>query len=292
MRIETIKQDFVAVVRDADVGGPLSDADIAQLRDWLDRYVVLHFPDQTLSDAHQVAFSARFGPPEKSWRTLRAGMGGLVKDQAISMIGNVDERGDVIASSDLRRINQRGNMLWHSDSSYRVPSGLYTMLFGRHVPPEGGATQFADMRAAYDALPAERRAFLEGLRVEHCLDSTFARADTPPLSPDERTKLPPVIQPLVRTHPVTGRKSLYLGSPAMRVLGMGEAEGQALLEELTGFATADRFVYEHRWAERDLVMWDNRSSMHRGRPFAEASFKRQLRRTTVCDMQHAAEALT
>ncbi|MDP3139687.1 MAG: TauD/TfdA family dioxygenase [Burkholderiaceae bacterium] len=284
MTFKPLHPTFIVEVGGIDLSKTPTDDQIAELRRALDQHVVLVFRDQDFEEDQQVAFSARFGPPERPWRHVRPELKNMVRGQAVSMIGNLDEKGEIVPPTDVRRLSQRGNMLWHTDSSYRLPPGLYTMLYGKEVPPQGGATEFCDVRAAYDALPEATKRRIENLRVEHNLNRTFKEADSPLLSPAEAQALPPVTQPLVRAHPVTGRKSLMLGSPASVVVGWSVEDSRALLDELLAHATQERFCYTHFWKLRELVMWDNRSSIHRGRPFEDSVHKRQLRRTTICDV--------
>ncbi|MGE0153690.1 MAG: TauD/TfdA dioxygenase family protein [Reyranellaceae bacterium] len=269
-----------------DLSQELAADEVAVLRRALDDYVVAIFPDQTLDDEEQLRFSAYFGPIETSWRQMRKEMHTLVRNQAVSSVGNVGENGEVIAETDMKRIMQRGNQLWHTDSSYRAPSARYTMLWAQIVPEEGGTTQFADMRAAYDALPEAWKEDIARLEAEHSLDRTFKLAGSPGLSVEEHELLPPIHHPLVRRHEDSGRKSLYIGSHASHIATWPLKEGRELLARLTEFATQPQFVYEHAWRPRDLVMWDNRSCLHRGRPFDVATSKRQLRRTTISHAPH------
>lgn len=284
LSMDPMTPGFGAHIRGVDLSQPLTAADFERIRDTLHERVVLVFHDQNLTAEQQIAFSERFGPPELPWRHVRNEMSGLVKNKAVSMIGNVDEDGAVIPLGDRRRLNQRGNMLWHTDSSYRHPSGLFTLLYGCMVPAVGGATQFADTRAAYDALDAATKQRIADLHVVHDLDRTFKEAGSPRLNEAEKKVLPPVGHPLVRVHPATGRRALYLGSPAGRIVGWSVEDSRKLLDDLTAHATRAEFILTHRWAPNDLVMWDNRSSLHRGEAFNESEYRRQLRRITVSDL--------
>ncbi|MGA0569983.1 TauD/TfdA dioxygenase family protein [Variovorax sp. VNK109] len=284
MKINDINPGFGAEISGIDLSKPLDPDVVERIKNAVQEKVVVVFHGQQLDSAQQVAFSQLFGPPELPWRHMRGEMNGLVEHSAISMIGNVDEQGQIISKDDRRRLNQRGNMLWHTDSSYRHPSGLFTFLYGCHIPKMGGGTQFADTRAAYDALPEATKQRIDGLRVEHNLDRTFAEAGSPRLTDSEKRILPPVGHSLVRVHPSTGRKALYLGSPASRIAGWSVEDSRKLLDELTTHSTQRQFILTHRWSPDDLVMWDNRSSLHRGEAFNEGEFKRQLRRITVSDL--------
>jgi alpha-ketoglutarate-dependent 2,4-dichlorophenoxyacetate dioxygenase len=178
-------------------------------------------------------------------------------------------------------IRNAGNMLWHSDSSFKQVPSLASILSGREVPSEGGETQFASMRAAYDALSDAMKRRIEGLIAEHSFVYSRSLIDPAMLNDAQKAEVPPVPQTLVRQNPVNGRKALYVGSHASHIIGMPVAEGRALLKQLLEHATQERFVYTHKWQPKDIVMWDNRAVMHRGRPWAYLKFRRVMHRTTV-----------
>ena len=283
MKITQLHPHFYAEVTGADLSQPLDDTAFDLIQRAIDDHAVLVFRDQQhLDDDAQIAFSARFGPLQKSITVHREDIERRLKRDELSDISNVDEQGNAIPPDDRRSQLQRPAKLWHTDSSFRKPSGRYTFLAARVLPPEGGDTEFADMRAAYDALDGNVRERIETLEVEHSLGRSRALADAPPLSDSEAATLTPTVQPLVRLHPGSGRKALYLASHAERVVGMEEGAGRALLDRLTAFATTPEFVHRHRWQEGDLVMWDNRCTMHRATPF-DQRFRRDMRRTTVAD---------
>ena len=176
-----------------------------------------------------------------------------------------------------------GNRLWHTDASFQDPPGRYSMLSARVVPPVAADTEFADMRAAYDALDAGTWARLEGLRAHHSI--AYSRQTLGfEFSEEEQEKLKGAVHPLVRTNPRTRRRSLYLASHASRIIGWPVPEGRLLLRDLTEHATQPQFVYRHAWRVGDLVIWDNLATMHRGRPFDDASHRRELRRVTTLDI--------
>jgi alpha-ketoglutarate-dependent 2,4-dichlorophenoxyacetate dioxygenase len=287
IRVTPLHPDFAAEVAGVDIGRPLSPSEWEAVDRAFDTYAVLVFRDQPLDEAAQLAFAAHFGPLERSIGTYVYGVGKRRRlDRAeLSDISNLDEDGALIAKDDERRLINISNQLWHTDSSFKATPARMSMLSAQEVAPEGGETEFADMRAAWDALPDARKAALDGLVAEHDLFHSRAQTgfDIGTIPPERRRLTPPVPQVLVRRHPATGRKSLYLASHIKRIHGMDEAKGAALIAELMAFATEARFVHQHRWRVNDVVMWDNRCTMHRGRPFDE-KHRRSMRRATVSDV--------
>ena len=280
MVIEAIEGGFAGRVTGIDLRAPLQDREVAAIEAGMDRHGVLVFPGQAIDDAQQMAFTERFG-------ALETTAGGNVTtpaesrlNPAIADVSNLDRDGRPLARNDRRRMFNLGNQLWHSDSSFRAVPAKYSILSGRVVSTEGGNTEFADMRAAYDALDAATKAEVEDLVCEHSLIVSRGALGFTELSAEERAMFAPVLQRLVRTHPVSGRRSLYLSSHAGGIVGWPVPEARAFLRDLVEHATAPRFVYVHRWSPFDLVMWDNRQTMHRVRRFA-ADQVRDMRRTTV-----------
>jgi alpha-ketoglutarate-dependent 2,4-dichlorophenoxyacetate dioxygenase len=206
----------------------------------------------------------------------------------IADVSNLDSRGEFLAREDRLRLFMLGNQLWHTDSSFKHVPAKASLLYQRAIAQTGGQTEFAGLRAAWDALPAAMKCTVEGLVVEHAIAYSRAKLGFA-MSESEQRVLPPVPQVLVRTHPVSGRKSLYLASHAGRILGMTDQAGTALLEELTAFVTQRQFVYSHRWRVNDLVLWDNRCTLHRGRPFDDQRWKRDAQRATVEDVANTLE---
>jgi len=276
--VASVRGDFVARVSGLDLSKPLDDGAFGQVRDAFHHYAVLVFPEQRISDDQQIAFSERFGPLEVSIRKDRPRR---IANPRVSDISNVDERDRVFDPDDERAIYNAGNRLWHSDSSFKRVPAMASLLSGREVPPEGGETEYADLRAAWDALPADRKGGLDGLVVEHSFVYSRGLIGYDQFTDAERAAIPPVPQALVRTHPATGRKALYVGSHASHVIGRPVEESRALLRELLDFATQPQFVYRHAWRQHDLVMWDNRCVLHRGRPWDERRYRRVMHRTTV-----------
>lgn len=272
---------FTAVVRDVDLAVSLNDADFAAVETAFETYGVIVFPGQTITDDQQIAFSRRFGPLEPSVRRHRER---AVSNVYLSDISNVGPDGGIMAEASEAMSYNRGNQLWHSDSSFKKIPSKASLLSAREVPPVGGETEFCDMRAAWEALDEDMRARIEPLVAEHSLAHSRAAmgydAKTE-FKAVEKSEVPPAPQPLVRTSPRTGRKSLYVGSHAARILGMDETRSRALLDELLAHAAQKRFVYAHEWSVGDLVMWDNRCVNHRGRPWESQKYRRVMRRTTV-----------
>ena len=276
--VTPVQGEFVARLTGLDLSKPLDEGDFGQVRDAFNRYAVVVFPEQILTDDQQIAFSERFGPLEVSLRKDRQRR---IDNPRISDISNVDERDRVFDPDDERAIYNAGNRLWHSDSSFKRVPAMASLLSGREVPPEGGETEYADLRGAWDALPGDRRRGLEALVAEHSFVYSRGLIGYDQFTDAERAAVPPVPQAVVRTHPATGRKSLYLGSHASYIIGRPVEEGRALLRELLDFATQPPFVYRHVWRRHDLVMWDNRCALHRGRPWDEGRHRRVMHRTTV-----------
>jgi alpha-ketoglutarate-dependent 2,4-dichlorophenoxyacetate dioxygenase len=278
--IRQIHPVFVGEVSGIDVAGPLSPEDVATIEAGMDRHAVLVFPDQRLTDEQQMAFSRHFGPLEDA----RGGNITRLEDKRLRVgmndVSNLGRDGRPLERESRQRLFNLGNMLWHSDSSFRAIPAKYSLLSARVVNPVGGNTEFADMRAAYDALDADTRAAIEDHVCEHSLMYSRGSLGFVDYSEEEQAMFRPVRQRLVRTHPVTGRRSLYLSSHAGAIVGMPTPEARILLRELTEHATQPRFVYAHAWRPWDLVMWDNRQVMHRVRRYDERQ-PRDMRRTTV-----------
>jgi alpha-ketoglutarate-dependent 2,4-dichlorophenoxyacetate dioxygenase len=280
MIINPIGDGFAGEVSDIDLTRPLPDKAIGAINAGMDRHAVLVFHGQALDDDTQRAFSRRFGP-------LEAASGGHVttaRDRRLPVdmqdASNLDQHQRPLDRDDRRRMFNLGNRLWHSDSSYRPVTARYSLLSGRIVVKDGGRTEFADMRAAYDALDDETKSEVEELVCEHSLMFSRGALGFTALSETEQTMFKPVTHPLVRVHPVTGRKSLFLSAHAGTIIGWPVPEARALLRDLAEHATQRRFVYAHAWRPNDLVIWDNRTTMHRVTRFDETQV-RDLRRTTV-----------
>jgi alpha-ketoglutarate-dependent 2,4-dichlorophenoxyacetate dioxygenase len=278
--ITDLTPGFVGEVAGIDITRPLTPAEVAALEAGMDRYAVLVYHDQKFTDEQQQAFSVNFGPLETT-------VGGNVTKPADRRLGsgmadvsNLDADNKPLARDDRRRLFNLGNRLWHSDSSFRAIPAKYSLLSGRIVVDQGGRTEFADMRAAYDALDDGTKAEIAELICEHSLIYSRGTLGFSELSAEEQKLFTPVRQSLVRVHPVTGRKSLYLSSHIGTIIGWPMPEARAFIRDLTEHATQPQFTYAHKWRQYDLVMWDNRSTMHRVRRFDETQV-RDVRRTTV-----------
>ena len=241
---------------------------------------VLVFRDQAVSDDEQMAFTRNFGAIENA----RGGNVTKEEDKRLATgmndVSNLGKDGRPLARDSRQRLFNLGNLLWHSDSSFRAIPAKYSLLSARVVNPKGGDTEFADMRAAYDALDQDSKAEIENLVCEHSLMFSRGALGFVDYTEEEKQLFKPVRQRLVRTHPVSGRKSLYLSSHAGSIIGKPTPEARILLNDLREHATQSRFVYVHKWKVNDLVMWDNRQTMHRGRRYDESQ-ARDVRRTTV-----------
>jgi len=209
-----------------------------------------------------------------------------------SLISNLDENGAVLSQHDRRRMFALGNQLWHTDASFKRIPAKYSLLHAHSVMPEGGETQFVDTRAAYDALPPKMQERIETLIAEHSIFSSRAKLGFTDFSEEERRALPPVRRSLVRAHPGSGRKALYIGSHASHIVGWPVPDGRMLISELMEHATQPQFVYTHTWAVGDLIIWDNRCTLHRGRPYDEGNHRRDMRRATIQDLDPAARDLS
>ena len=291
MQITALHPHFAAEVTGLQLTSDLAEPIVARLKHALEEHAVLVIRDQqALTDDVQIAVCGRFGRLQRSITVHREDTARRLKRDELSDISNVDENGERMAADDKRRLLQKPARLWHSDNSFRSPPGLFTFLAAKIVPPEGGNTEFADMRAAYDALDNGIRQRIAGLQVCHSLGWSREQVGAPALSESEQANIPESVQPLVRFHPDSGRTSLYLSSHARDILGLDPAEGRALLQELNALATQPRFVYSHVWREGDFVVWDNRTTMHRATPFPEDRYRRDMRRTSVEDSEVAVAA--
>lgn len=280
---------FVGEVNGVDLRYPTDEATHAEIQAAIDGHAVLVFHDQAVDDQQQIAFAERFGPLERSTlRMLRQGTSRLGQDALVD-VSNLDEYGRPFVPGERRQLFSLGNRMWHTDSSFKRVPGKYSFLHARAIPPRGGETEFTDLRAVYDALPEETQAQLEGLNVEHSLFHSHGAIGFTDFTDEERAALPPVPQLLARVLPGSGRKTLYLASHASHVIGWPVPEGRVLLRELIEAATQREFVYQHRWRVSDLVMWDNRCTMHRVRPYDQAGARRDVRRVTVADVASTLE---
>jgi len=256
----------------------LDDDVFARIVDAFEEHSVLLFRGQTLDDEQQIAFSRRFGPLEATIRTV---VSHARYRPEISNLANVDADDRLIPRGDRRSLFNAGNQMWHTDSSFKRVPAHASLLSGREVPPEGGETEFASMRVAYERLPETMRRALEGRVAIHSFEYSRGLVGEGLLSPEDAAQVPPVPQALVRANPVHGRKAFFVASHACEIVGMPTDGARALLRDLLERATTSERVYTHRWRAGDLVMWDNRCVLHRGRPWDENRYRRVMHRTTV-----------
>jgi alpha-ketoglutarate-dependent 2,4-dichlorophenoxyacetate dioxygenase len=278
---------FAAEVSPVELKTVRDEATLAQIRGGMDEFAVLVFRDQIWSDAEHLDFAQRLDGRLHTKLGISALQKNRLGNEALGDISNLDESGEIMRSDNRRRMYGLGNRLWHTDASFQDPPGRYSMLSAKVVPPVDADTEFADMRAAYDALPDPEKARLEGLRVHHSI--AYSRQTLGfEFSETEQEALKGAVHLLVRTIPRSGRRSLYLASHASRIIDWPVPEGRLLLRELIEHATQPRFVYRHQWRVGDLVIWDNRATMHRARPFDDARYRRELRRVTTLDVEQSA----
>jgi len=279
--IEPTESGFAGEVRGIDCSSPLSETDCATVEAGMDRYATLVFRDQPLTDAQQLSFTLQFGHIEKydTPGDIRK-RGDHRLGAGIADFSNLTPQGKIMPADDRIWLFKLADQLWHSDSSYRPIPAKYSLLSGRVIPSWGADTQFADMRAAYDALDERTKAEVESLVCEHSLIFSRETIGFTELTPEEKENFRPIRHPLVKKHPVTGRKSLFLSSHAGAIVDWTIPDARMFLRDLIEHATQREFVYTHRWRTNDLVMWDNRTTMHRARRFSRDEV-RDVRRTTL-----------
>jgi len=267
-------------ITDIDARKTLTRAEVARIEASMDAHAVTVLPGQDINDEQQLAFSRNFGP-------LEEGANSGARDSELRLpvvfadVSNLDKDGKIAERENKKRMAALANLLWHTDASFRVIPARYSILSGRIVPAEGPDTEFADMRAAYDALDARTKAEIDDLVCEHSLIYSRGQLGFTEFLPNERVAMRPVRQRLVRTHPVTGRKSLFLASHIGAIVGWPQPEAMAFIRDLIEHATQEQFVYVHKWRPHDLVIWDNRTTMHRVRRFDDLAIVRDVRRTTT-----------
>jgi alpha-ketoglutarate-dependent 2,4-dichlorophenoxyacetate dioxygenase len=288
--IRPLRPTIGGEVDGVDLTKPLSPEDVAAIEAGMDEYAVLVFHNQNFTDEQQKAFSRNFGAleiPGKVSNIQKAEARRI--DGQMADVSNLDKDQNPLAKDDRIRMFGLGNRLWHSDSSFRAVPAKYSLLSGRIVPTQGGNTEFADMRAAYDALDDKTKARIEDLVCEHSLLYSRGKLGFEGLSEEETANFKPVRQRLVRTHPVTGRKSLYLSAHIGKIVGWETPEARIFIQDLTEDATRPEFVYSHEWKQYDFVVWDNRQVMHRVRAFDDLNERRDMRRTTVAGEEMTVE---
>ena len=287
--VKPTQPQFFAEISGIDLAQPLKAADRDAIEAAIDRYAVVVFHDQKLTDDQQIEFAGHFGPIHSSAQKARhRGIKHRLARDEIADISNLDGDNKVLDVDNRRRLDWLANRLWHTDASFRAIPGALSMLYAHIVPPEGGDTEFADLRAAYDALPDMTKQQLEGLVAEHSIWHSRGQLGVTKYTPEEIASLPPVPQRVVRTHPGSKRKTLYVAAHASHIIGMPIADGRLLLLDLIEHATQRKFVHSHTWKQGDLVIWDNRCTMHRARPF-DTTQVRDLRRVTTRDVASTLE---
>lgn len=285
LTVKELHPIFAAEATGIKIGADIGPEMVEEIEDLMAKYAVLVLRDQNCTDQEQIDFAALFGPRESPAGATTYGPKNANRlPRYMFDAGNIGLDGEILPLDNERRQMRMGDRLWHSDSSFNPLPTKFSMLSGRVIPPSGGNTDFADARAAYDSLPEPTKTKLEGLVAEHSIWHSRVKGGMPASMIGEKqlNVLPAVYQPIVRTIPRSGRKALMVGSHAGRIPGMPTDEGRKLLEELTDHVTQQKFVYSHPWRQGDLVMWDNRCTLHRATPFDDTKFKRDMRRTT-CD---------
>lgn len=263
------------------------EAVLAQIRSAMSQFGVLVFPDQKFSNEEQIEFARRLDGELHAKTSSSVVAKNRFGNEALTDISNVGENGNILEAQDRRRMNGISNRIWHTDASFENPCGRYSMLYARNIPPVRADTEFADMRAAYAALSEEMKKTIEPLHAYHSI--VYSRHTMGfDFSPEEQAKLPGATHPLVRTIEGSDRKSLYLASHAARIIEWEIPEGRLLLRDLIEHATQREFLYSHEWKLGDLVIWDNRTTMHRARPFDDKTYKRELTRVTTLDLPRMA----
>ena len=277
--------EFAAECSDLDISQPLSNDARDQVVAAMDRYGICIFRNEApVADKDHLAFGRLFGPlmRQRMQQTV-SGRGIRLSTDELIDVGNLDENGEIHAADDPRRAFHKGNLLWHSDVTFDAVRATYSLLAAHVVPPDGADTEFANMKAAYDDLQAETKRRIDGLTAEHSIWYSRKLGGMEDVSEEAKATRPPARHKLVNVNPRTGRKSLYLASHASHIVELPEAEGRALLDDLTAHATQPQYVYRHKWQAGDIVMWDNLQTMHRGVPFDDVSHARDMRRVTVLE---------
>ncbi len=273
---------FAAEISGIDLGGRIDDGTFGDLKQAMDEFGVCVVHHATpLSDEQHIAVSERFGPIERGEILKVAGKSGLrIRHHEIIDQSNMDENGDIFVEDDRRLMFKRANRLWHTDLSFHPIRATISLLSGHIVPPGGADTEFADMRAAYDALPGTLKSEIEGLEAEHSYWHSRVLGGGPEPTEDERRSRPPAVHKLVHIHEGSNRKALYIASHVSRIVGRPVEEGRALIQELMAFATRPEFIYRHKWRVGDVVIWDNLCTLHRATAFEDTTHRRDMRRTT------------
>ena len=282
-----VTETFAAEIGDLDLSQPLSEADWQVVEEAFRTYGVLIIPDQQISQQQHVDFALRFGPMDMSMVVDMTDVKPRLRGD-ISDVSNLDGNDAIYAEGDRLRHFLLGNRLWHTDSSFKKVPAKMSLLYMREIPPVGGHTEFADMRAAYDALSDTMKRRIDGLVALHAI--AYSQESTEfEITEEHNENLPPVPQAMVRRHGYSGRTSIYVASHAGKIVGMSDADAKALLADLIAHATQRQFVHTHRWRANDVVIWDNRCTMHRGLAFDDQRWRRDAQRATVMDVAPTCE---
>lgn len=291
LRFTPLHSTFAAEVSPVDLTKVHDDETLEEIRAGMDRYGVLVFRGQPFSDEEQLAFARRFDGELHAKTGIAVLQKSRLGDEALTDISNLDENGEVMDTADRRRQYSLGNRLWHTDASFQDPPGRYSMLHARVIPPVAADTEFADMYTAYETLPDATKATMEGLQVHHSI--AFSRQTLGfEFSSSEADSLKGAVHPLVRTNPATGRRSVYIASHASAIIGWPTPDARLFLMDLREHATQRENTYRHSWRVGDLVIWDNRATMHRGLAYEDTKYKRELRRVTTLDLPRAVPVMT
>ena len=285
LHLQALHPHFVAEASGLDLTQPLADADVRAINAAMNQYGVLVWRGQPLTAQQQLRFSNSFGPLDIGLKRVFKRPERL-EDERLIDISNVDAQGQVAKRDSPKNLSNFANQLWHSDSSFMNPRAAYSMLHSVINPSWGGETEFADLRAAHDALDARTRDTIAGLSAEHYALHTRLLLGDEAYTDAQKKEIPPAVWPLIDTHPGSGRQVLFVGVHARQIVGWPTAESRMLLLDLLEHATQREFVYRHEWQVGDTVMWDNRATLHRGRRYDIAE-RRELRRTTVNDTPEA-----
>jgi len=285
LQLKPLHPLFAAEASGIDLASPLSADEVRQINAAMNQYAVLVWRKQPLSDEQQVRMCSSFGPLDNVLKKLFARPERFADERLID-ISNVDAQGNVVKRDAQKNLSNFANQLWHSDSSFQNPRAAYSMLHAVVLPSWGGTTEFCDLRAAYDCLPDDLKQEAATLEAEHYALHTRLLLGDEAYTDEQKKMIPPAVWPLVQTHPGSGRKLLFVGVHARRILGWPVPEGRLYLSDLLELATARQNVYTHQWQVGDTVMWDNRSTLHRGRRY-DITERRELRRTTILNVPEA-----
>ncbi|HYV89678.1 MAG TPA: TauD/TfdA family dioxygenase [Candidatus Polarisedimenticolia bacterium] len=284
--VTPLQENFGAEVTGVDFTKPVDGESMARIEAIFTRYAVLVFPDQPINDEQQIALTRQFGPLESN--PGYAG-GKMFRREEVADFTNVADDDSLMRAEDPRRNFNIANQLWHTDSSFKHIPAKCSLLSAREISPAGGQTEFADLRSAYEALPENRKQELEGLVAEHSIFHSRSQIGFGAFNKEIHQQFPPVNQMIVRRHPGSGKKTLYLAAHASHVVGWPIEQGRGLIRELIDFATQPQFVYRHRWRVADLVLWDNRCTMHRGRPYDDSRYRRVMHNTKAADIANTVD---